>query len=282
MLASMFKPFYLLFNEMQCPFCFVSNIFCFSFLHSSLYADSNDMTCMQNFQPDLKIQTNQDVMKQDGEYDEEEALEEISKELEQFEDKPNPNLNETEPINLGDQEDVRETKISVHVLPQLKDGMIQALIDYKDVFAWSYDDMPGLSTELVAHKLPTDPAFSPVKQKLRKFKTDVSIKIKEEIMKQLEAKVIRVARYPMCLSNVVPVPKKDGKIRVCVDYRDLNGASPKDDFPLPNIHILLDNCAKHEVASFVDCYAGYHQIIMMMKTWRRHLLSHHGETIVIE
>ena len=173
------------------------------------------MTCMRNFQPDLKIQTNQDVMKQDGEYDEEEALEEISKELEQFEDKPNPNLNEIEPINLGNQEDVRETKISVHALPQLKDKMIQALIDYKDVFAWSYDDMPGLSTELVAHKLPTDPAFPPVKQKLRKFKMDVSIKIKEEIRRQLEAKVIRVARYPMWLSNVVPVPKKDGKFE-CV------------------------------------------------------------------
>ena len=40
------------------------------------------MICMRNFQPDLKIQTNQDVMKQEGEYDEEEALEEISKELE--------------------------------------------------------------------------------------------------------------------------------------------------------------------------------------------------------
>ncbi|KAF3647316.1 hypothetical protein FXO38_17099 [Capsicum annuum] len=123
--------------------------------------------------PDLKITTNQNVMKQDGEYDEEEALEEISKELEQFEDKPNPNLNETEPINLGNQEDVRETKISVHALSQLKYGIIQALIDYKYVFAWSYDDMPGLSTELVAHKFLTDPAFPPIKQKLRKFKADI-------------------------------------------------------------------------------------------------------------
>ena len=93
--------------------------------------------------------------------------------------------------------------------------------------------MPGFSTELVAHKLPTDPAFPPVKMKLRKFKTDVSIKIKEEIIKQIEAKVIRVARYPMWLSNVVPVPKKDGKIRVCVDYRDLNRAGTKDDFHCP-------------------------------------------------
>jgi len=49
------------------------------------------------------------------------------------------------------------------------------LFEYKDVFAWSYDDMPGLSTDLVVHKLPTDPTFPPVKQNLRKFKTDMSV-----------------------------------------------------------------------------------------------------------
>ena len=101
-------------------------------------------------------------------------------------------------------------------MPQLKDGMIQALIDYKDVFAWSYDDMPGLSTELVAHKLPTDPAFPPVKQKLRKFKTDVSIKIKEEIMKQLEAKVIRVCvAIPCGYPILFPYQRKMAKFE-CV------------------------------------------------------------------
>ena len=81
-------------------------------------------------------------------------------------------------------------------------------------------------------------------------------------MKQLNAKVIQVIRYTTWLANVVPVPKKDVKTRVCVDYRDLNKASPKDNFPFPNIHILVDNCAKHEMQSFVDCYAGYHQILM--------------------
>ena len=58
------------------------------------------------------------------------------------------------------------------------------------------------------------------------------------------------------------MPKKDGKVRVCVDYRDLNKASPKDNIPKPNIHILIDNCAKHETQSFVDCFVGYHQIEM--------------------
>ena len=57
-------------------------------------------------------------------------------------------------------------------------------------------------------------------------------------------------------------PKKDGKNRICDDYKDLNKSRPKDNFPLSNIHILIDNCAKHEMQSYVDCYAGYHQILM--------------------
>ena len=72
---------------------------------------------------------------------------------------------------------------------------------------------------------------------------------------------MKVTQYPTWLSNVVPVAKKDGKIRIYVDYRDLNKASPKDNFPLTNIHIVIDNCVKHQMQSFVDCYVGYHQIL---------------------
>ncbi|XP_070050206.1 uncharacterized protein [Nicotiana tomentosiformis] len=168
----------------------------------SFYAGFNDMTCMRNFQPNLKSQCNSETTIQEvecddeTEYDEEAAFQEISRELNHFEEKPKPNLNETEVINLGDQYNLRETKISVHLEPQIKEEIIKALFEYKNIFAWSYDDMPGLSTDLVVHKLPTDPAFPPVKQKLRKFKTDMSVKIKKEITKQLDAKVIRVTRYP--------------------------------------------------------------------------------------
>ncbi|XP_070032608.1 uncharacterized protein [Nicotiana tomentosiformis] len=133
---------------------------------------------------------------------------------------------------------------------------------WRDVFAWSYDDMSGLSAVLVVHKLPMYSDFPPVQQKQQKFKTNMSDKIKEEIIKQSSANVVRAARYTTWVENLVHVPKKDGKTRVCVDYRDLNKASPKDSFPLPNIHILLDNCAKHEIQSFMDCYAGYHHILM--------------------
>ncbi|XP_070040056.1 uncharacterized protein [Nicotiana tomentosiformis] len=74
--------------------------------------------------------------------------------------------------------------------------------------------MPGLSADFVVHKLPTYPNFSPIQQKQRKFKTYMGDKIKEEITKQLSANVIRVIRYTTWLANVVPVPKKDGKIRL--------------------------------------------------------------------
>ncbi|XP_004248899.1 uncharacterized protein [Solanum lycopersicum] len=79
-----------------------------------------------------------------------------------------------------------------------------------------------------------------MKQKAQKFKPELSSKIKEEITKQIESRLMKLTQYLTWLANVVPVAKKDGKIRIRVNYRDLNEASPKDNFPLPNIHILID------------------------------------------
>ncbi|RVW20552.1 Gypsy retrotransposon integrase-like protein 1 [Vitis vinifera] len=71
----------------------------------------------------------------------------------------------------------------------------------------------------------------PVKQKLRRLHPRWSLHVKEEIRKQLSVGFLSVVEYPKWLANVVPIPRKDGKVRVCVDFRDLNKAIPKDDFP---------------------------------------------------
>ena len=63
--------------------------------------------------------------------------------------------------------------------------------------------------------------------------------MKEEIQKQLSVGFISMVQYLEWMANVIPVPKKDGKVRICVDFRDLNKASPKDDFPLPHIDMLV-------------------------------------------
>ena len=64
------------------------------------------------------------------------------------------------------------------------------------------------------------------------------------------------------LGPIVVVPKKNGKIRVCVDYRKLNAATVKDGFPLPFTDGVLDAVAGHEIYSFLDAFLGYNQIRM--------------------
>ena len=69
-------------------------------------------------------------------------------------------------------------------------------------------------------------------------------------------------RVGLKLPALVPVPKKDGKVRVCVDFRDLNKASPKDDCPLPHIDMLGDGTVRHFMLSFMDGFSRYNQIMI--------------------
>jgi len=122
--------------------------------------------------------------------------------------------------------------------------------------------MPGLDPNIVQHKLPLKPECSLVRQKLRRLKLEMLLKIKEEVKKQFDAGFLVVAKYPQWVANIFPVPKKDGKVQMCVDYWDLNRASPKDNFPLPHIDTLVDNTAKFSLFSFMDGFSGYNQIKM--------------------
>jgi hypothetical protein len=71
------------------------------------------------------------------------------------------------------------------------------------------------------------------------------------------------------VSNIVVVPKKEDKIRVCVDFRDLNRAIPKDNFPLPHIDMLVDNATRSSIYFFMDGFSGYNQIKMRKRIRRR-------------
>ena len=68
----------------------------------------------------------------------------------------------------------------------------------------------------------------------------------------------------------MPVEKKDfGKIRVCIDFRDLNRATPKDEYPIPIADMLINDALGHRVISFLDGNAGYNQISWARKTCLR-------------
>ncbi|XP_017624818.1 uncharacterized protein LOC108468445 [Gossypium arboreum] len=123
-------------------------------------------------------------------------------------------------------------------------------------------DMPGLSTDIAVYRVPTKKEYKPVQQKLRKMRPDVAMKIKEEVNKQFNAGFLQVVNYSKWVANAVPVLKKDGKVGICVDYRDLNKVSPKDNFPLPHIDTLVDNTVGYSLFSFMDEFFGYNQIKM--------------------
>ena len=89
-----------------------------------------------------------------------------------------PHQEETELVDLGIGSGKREVKIGTGITAPIREELIILQKDYQDIFAWSYQDMPGLSSDIVQHRLPLNPECSPVKQKLRRMKPETSLKIK--------------------------------------------------------------------------------------------------------
>ena len=107
---------------------------------------------------------------------------------------------------------------------------------------------------------PIDCQYSrrrPISQKKRDLGDKERLAAKEEADKLLSAGFIRVARYTTWLANVIMVTKSNGNWRMCVNYRNINNACPKDAYPLPNIDRLVDGAADHKIMSFLNAYSGY-------------------------
>ena len=119
------------------------------------------------------------------------------------------------------------------------------------------------SVPYASHKLNVIPSARPIRQKVRLFYPDRHQVIQVEVDNLLKEKFISEIKYPKWLANVVVVPKKCGKWRVCMDYTDLNEACSKDNFPLPRIDQIVDASAEHGMLSFLDAFSGYHQILML-------------------
>ena len=81
-------------------------------------------------------------------------------------------------MNLGIEEDKKEVKIGENLELSVKHRLIQMLHDYVEVFAWSYEDMSGMDTDIMVHRLPTKEDFPPVKQKVCRMRPEMSDKIK--------------------------------------------------------------------------------------------------------
>ena len=122
--------------------------------------------------------------------------------------------------------------------------------------------MPWLDPGLVVHTLNVDPEAKPVAQPARIFHTEIEGQIVKEVQKLLAAGFIKPIQHPHWLSNIVPEKKKNIQIRCCVNFKNLNKAHSKDEFPLPNKDLLIDFTIGSAMFSFMDGFSGYNQIRM--------------------
>ena len=173
---------------------------------------------------------------------------------------------ELEEVDLGfGSQGPRPISINASLTGREKSKLILLLKEFKDVFVWDYSEMPRLDPGLVVHMLYVDLEAKPVAQPARIFHTEMEGQIVKEVQKLLAIGFIKPIQHLCWLSNIVPVKKKNGQIRCCVGFRNLNRACPKDEFPLPNMDLLIDSAVGSALFSFMDGFSGYNQIRMAPK-----------------
>ena len=116
-------------------------------------------------------------------------------------------------INLANEgEKEKPVMIGVNFPNDMKDKLIALLKEFKEIFTWSYQDMPGLDTEIVVHRIPVKSECPLVWQALQRMKSEIIQKIKEEVEKQLKAGFLTTRPYFDWVANIISMPKKDKKV----------------------------------------------------------------------
>ena len=139
-----------------------------------------------------------------------------------------------------DNSDGKVLTISANLDPKYEAVLVDFLRANADMFAWSPSDMPGIPREVAEHSLEIRASSKLVNQRLRRFDEEKRKIIGEEVHKLLTAGFIKEVHHPDWLANPVLVKKKNGKIRMCVNYTSLNKACPKVPFHLPCTDQIVD------------------------------------------
>jgi hypothetical protein len=149
---------------------------------------------------------------------------------------------EIKEIDIDDMTIGRPTYINSNLSKEQKEVVHVLLKGFSNCFSWEYTYMPDLSRDLVEHRWPIKQGFIPYKQLAQSFNSDIIVKVKDEVERLLRVGFIQPCRYTEWVSNIVPVEKKGtGKIRACIDFRKLNRATPKDEYLMPIVDVLVNN-----------------------------------------
>ncbi|GKD89162.1 reverse transcriptase domain-containing protein, partial [Tanacetum coccineum] len=175
---------------------------------------------------------------------------------------PDEGANPTEQILVNPSFPDQIITIGGGLSPVCKNQLKTLLINNMEVFAWEPTDMTGVPRRIIEHPLNVNPSLEPFCQKRRTFSPEKSEFVTNEVAKWVRAGIVRPVKYPTYISNPVLVKKYDGSWRMCIDFKILNSAWPKDYYPLPSIDCKVEVVMGFKYKCFLDAYKGYHQIQM--------------------
>jgi hypothetical protein len=142
-------------------------------------------------------------------------------------------------INIGTNEEPRLIKVGKITPIEERNEIVNLLKEYRDVLAFGYDELKVYREDVIQHVIPLKEDTKPFRQKLRQLNPKLAPLVQQDLQKMLEAGIITQTRHSSWCSNLVVARKKNGKIRICIDFRNLNIAFTKDNYPLPKMETLL-------------------------------------------
>jgi hypothetical protein len=137
---------------------------------------------------------------------------------------------------------------------------VNILRDFVDAFAWKYEYLITCDTNIMEHKIPLKEEAKPFRKKLKPIDPMLLPIMEREVKKLMDAQIIIPLRFSEWVANLVPVRKKNGEIRLCVDFRNLNRSSKNDSYPLPKMEHILQRVTGSSRMSMIDGFSGYNQI----------------------
>jgi ribonuclease HI len=163
-------------------------------------------------------------------------------------------------VNIGTIKEPWMVKIEKTIPIEERVENVKLLKEYRDVLAFSYDELKVYREYVIQHVIPLKEETKPFRQKLRQINPKLAPLVQQELQKMLEAGIIAQTRHSSWCSNLVVARKKNGKIRICIDFRNLNRSCTKDNYPLPKMETLLQRVTRSGMISMLDGFSGYNQI----------------------
>ena len=164
-------------------------------------------------------------------------------------------------INIGTSENPKIVKIGRGTSLEERKRIIDLLREYRDILAFSYDELKGYREDVMEHTIPLkDENAKPSRQKLRQTNPKLAPLVQKELSKMLATEIIAQTRHSTWCSNLVIVRKKNGTIKLCVNFNNLNLACKKDNYPLPNMETIMQRITGSGMMSLLDGFSGYNQL----------------------